>query len=36
MLLHLKRSVFEASISATAHMSMMPVNYPANYMRLHI
>lgn len=28
---HLKRSVFQSSIWATAHMSMMPVNNPTNH-----
>lgn len=28
---HLRRSVFQASIWATAHMSMMPVNNPTNH-----
>ena len=28
---HLKRSVFQASIWTTAHMSMMPVNNPTNH-----
>lgn len=31
LLQHLKRSVFQASIWATAHMSMMPANNPTNH-----
>ena len=29
--LHLKRSVFQASIRTTAHMSMMPVGNPTDH-----